>query len=313
MRIVLVEPSRTVRRIVTGMIEAWGHDVCSAVDAGEALDHVQADKSIRAVITSAELASSSGVRLVADARRLAGTQRPLYIIMMSSTDERAKMVQALDNGADDFISKPPAPEELRARLRAADRITTMQAELIALASTDSLTGLLTRRAFVGAAEDMLERAKSGHPLSVLVCDLDRFKAINDTYGHEVGDAVLQKVSAEIKSIGVPAGRLGGEEVAMLLAARLDEAVALAERFRQSVGALAIEVAGEAIAVTCSVGAAEWKPDEGIDALLRRADLALYEAKRAGRNRVVAEASSLSQDRSQHHQGWRGITQLAACG
>jgi two-component system, cell cycle response regulator len=308
MRIALVEPSRTVRRIVTGMIEAWGHDVCSFVDGGEALDHVQADKSIRALITSAELASSSGVRLVADARCLAGTQRSLYIIMMSSTDERAKMVQALDNGADDFISKPPAPEELRARLRAADRITTMQAELIALASTDSLTGLLTRRAFVGAAAEMLERAKSGHPLSVLVCDLDRFKAINDGYGHEVGDAVLQTVSAEVKSIGAPAGRLGGEEVALLLEARLDEAVALAERLRQSVGALVIEAAGETIAVTCSIGAAEWRPDESIDALLRRADLALYEAKRAGRDRVVlADTFALSQE----HQGWRGVARLAA--
>jgi two-component system, cell cycle response regulator len=305
MHIALVEPSRTVRRIVTGMIEAWDHDVSSFMDAAEALERVQGDRSIRAVITSAELPSTSGARLVAEARMLAGTQRPLYIIMMSSTDERAKMVQALENGADDFISKPPAPEELRARLRAADRITTMQAELIALASTDSLTGLFTRRAFIGAAEEMLEKARSGHPFSVLVCDLDRFKAINDTYGHEVGDAVLRRVGAQIKSLDVPAGRLGGEEVALLVAAPLEEALALAERFRQSVSVLAVESGGDRITVTCSVGAAEWLPEEGIDALLRRADIALYEAKRCGRNRVVAAAGfSPRQDHAGRHNAGR---------
>jgi two-component system, cell cycle response regulator len=294
MRIALVEPSRTVRRIVTGMIEAWDHDVRPFTDSGEALEQLQLDKKIRALITSAELPSSSGARLVADARRLAGTQRPLYILLMSSSDERAKMVQALDNGADDFISKPPAAEELRARLRAADRITMMQAELVALATTDSLTGLMTRRAFVATAEEMVERAKVGHPLSVLVCDLDRFKAINDTHGHDIGDVVLQRVSAAVKAMGAPAGRLGGEEVAMLLEAELDEAVALAERFRQSVGMLAIQAGETTIGISCSIGVAQWKPAETIDVLLRRADLALYEAKHAGRNRVmVADAFSLS--------------------
>ena len=310
MRIALVEPSRTVRRIVTGMIAAWDHDVCSFMDAGEALERVQADRNIRALITSAELPSTSGARLVAEARTLAGTQRPLYIIMMSSTDERAKMVQALDNGADDFISKPPAPEELRARLRAADRITAMQAELVALATTDSLTGLLTRRAFIGAAGQMLENARSGHPLSVVLCDLDRFKSINDAYGHEAGDAVLRHVGAQIKSLDVPAGRLGGEELAILIAAPLEHAVAFAERFRQSVAALAIEAGEQTIAVTCSIGAAEWQPEEGIDALLRRADIALYEAKRSGRDRVVAAGTFSS---PQDHTGWRGVARLSARG
>jgi PleD family two-component response regulator len=180
MRIALVEPSRTVRRIVTGIIEPWGHEVCPFMDAPEALAFLRTEKNVRALISSAELASTSGIQLVSDVRTLAGAQRPLYIILMSSSDERSRMVQALDNGADDFISKPPAPEELRARLRAADRITLMQADLVTLAMTDSLTGLLTRRAFVEAAVRMLKCACSGHPVSVLICDLDKFKAINDT-------------------------------------------------------------------------------------------------------------------------------------
>jgi two-component system, cell cycle response regulator len=273
------------------------------MDAPEALGCLQADSDIRALITSTVLASTSGMQLVSDARTLAGTQRPLYIVLMSSSDQRSKMIQALDNGADDFISKPPAEEELRARLRAADRITSMQAELITLATIDSLTGLLTRRAFVAAAEKMSNRISAGHPLSVLICDLDKFKAINDTHGHETGDVVLKKVSEELKAIKMPAGRLGGEEVALLIEGRLDEAIEIAEGFREAVGKLAIRAGHGTIGVTCSIGGAEWEPGDTLDALLRRADVALYEAKRTGRNRVVAADSF---PMSNEHEQWRGV-------
>ena len=308
MRIALVEPSRTVQRIVTGIIEPWGHEVRTFMDAPEALACLQAERDVCVLITSAELVSTSGVQLVSDARALAGAQRPLYIVLMSSSDQRSKMIQALENGADDFISKPPAPEELRARLRAGERITSMQAELIALATIDSLTGLLTRRAFVAAAERMVERAMAGRHFSVLICDLDKFKAINDTYGHETGDLVLRKVSEELRAIDVPTGRLGGEEVALLTDGHLDDAVDLAERIRESVSKLVIRVGNRTIGVTCSIGAAEWEPGDTIDTLLRRADAALYEAKRTGRNRVVAADSFALSD---EHRRWRGIARTAA--
>jgi diguanylate cyclase (GGDEF)-like protein len=308
MRIALVEPSRTIQRIVTGIIEPWGHEVHTFMDAPEALACLRADTDIRTPITSAELGASSGIQLVSEARMLADAQRPLYIILMSSSEQRSRMVLALDSGADDFISKPPAPEELRARLRAADRITSMQAELIKLATIDSLTGLLTRRAFVAAATRILNRATAGHPLSVFIGDLDKFKAINDTHGHEAGDAVLRKVSEELKLMDMPAGRLGGEEVALLMEARLDGAVELAERFRKSVGEFSIRAGDATMGITCSIGVAEWKPGDTIDALLRRADVALYEAKHAGRNRVVAAGSfSLSKE----HELWRGVARTLA--
>jgi len=307
MRIALVEPSRTVQRIVTGIIEPWGHEVRTFMDAPEALACLRAERDVCVLITSAELASTSGAQLVSAARALAGAQRPLYIVLMSSSDQRSKMIQALENGADDFISKPPAPEELRARLRAGERITSMQAELITLATIDSLTGLLTRRAFVAAAERMVERAAAGRHFSVLICDLDKFKAVNDTYGHETGDLVLRKVSEELRAIDAPAGRLGGEEVALLTDGHLDDAVDLAERFRESVSNLAIRVGNRTIGVTCSIGAAEWEPGDTIDTLLRRADAALYEAKRTGRNRVVAADSFALSD---EHKRWRGIARTA---
>jgi len=307
MRIALVEPSRTVQRIVTGIIEPWGHEVRTFMDAPEAVACLQAEREICVLITSAELASTSGVQLVSEARSLAGAQRPLYIVLMSSSDQRSKMVEALENGADDFISKPPAPEELRARLRAAERITSMQAELITLATIDSLTGLLTRRAFVAAAEHMLQRASAGRHFAVFICDLDKFKSINDTHGHLAGDLVLKKVSEELRMLEKPAGRLGGEEVGLLMEGHLDDAVDLAEQFREAVSSLAIRAGNQAIGVTCSIGAAEWEPGDTFDSLLRRADAALYEAKRTGRNRVVAADSFAL---AEGHKRWRGVSRAA---
>ena len=222
---------------------------------------------------------------------------------MSSSEERSKVVEALDSGADDFISKPPAPEELRARLRAADRITSMHAELIQLATTDALTGLLNRRAFVERLEDRISGTRNKVRISVLIGDLDKFKAINDSFGHEIGDRVLRTVSNELSTLQVPVGRLGGEEFAVLLDSNLEDAVEVAEYLRESISGLAVGVGSEIVEVTCSFGAAEWEPGDTVDSILRRADIALYEAKRMGRNRVIAADNF---QLSEAHQRWRGI-------
>lgn len=240
MRLALIEPSRTVQRIITGAIERWGHEVQCFVDGPQALGYLQADSDVRGVISSIELASYSAMQLVRDARALTGTQRPLYILIMSSSDKRSKMIEALENGADDFISKPPAPEELRARLRAADRITSMQAELVHYATKDFLTGVLNRRAFVEAAAKSLQWASHGYRFSILLCDLDKFKAVNDNYGHDAGDLVLQKFSDAARATGLTVGRLGGEEFALLVEKPLEGAVLAAEDFREVIAGLVIK-------------------------------------------------------------------------
>ena len=303
MRIALVEPSRTIGRIVTAMVDQWNHEISWFSDADAALSCLATDRSIRALITTAELPSMSGAQLCEKARLMSGSSRPLYIIMMSCSDERGKLVEALENGADDFISKPPAPEELRARLRAAERLTTMQDELIQLATTDSLTGLLTRRAFFDRSKQVFERAANQSSISMLVCDLDHFKLVNDRYGHDAGDLVLRKVAEEAQQLGVPVARLGGEEFAFLLEMSLDDAVEAAERFRHGVMELAVRSGNDVIPVTCSIGAAEWEPGDTIDRLLRRADMSLYEAKHAGRNRVIAADSFPI---SKEHEQWGGV-------
>src|SRR5512141_331182 len=183
MQIALVDPSRTVRRIVTDLVRQWNYDVCPLFDGAEALSYIQQNDSIRVLMTSAELPSLSGVELCVRVRALLENRRPLYIILMSSNDEHTQRVQALDNGADDFISKPPVADELRARLRTADRVTSMQAELVMLATSDTLTGLSNRRAFFENAAKVIARAQRGQAVAALMLDLDHFKQVNDNHGH----------------------------------------------------------------------------------------------------------------------------------
>src|SRR5438876_245001 len=130
MRIALVDQSRTIVRIVTDLIQADGHEVLGFTDPRSALAELGADSEIRALVTNIQLESLSGIELCAAARELVGTRRPLYVILMSSSDDKEIAIRALDCGADDFMRKPPDREELRARLRLADRVTSMQAELI---------------------------------------------------------------------------------------------------------------------------------------------------------------------------------------
>jgi PleD family two-component response regulator len=146
---------------------------------------------------------------------LAARERPLYILVTTSRADRRTAIEALDCGADDVIAKPPAPDDLYAKLRVGERIVTLQRELIDLAITDPLTEICNRRAFFIEAEKALEDARRAGALSVILFDVDRFKGINDDYGHDVGDRVLRAIAKEARrSIGV-VGRLGGDEFGIL--------------------------------------------------------------------------------------------------
>ncbi len=307
MHIVLVDPSRTVRRIVTDLVHHWENDVCQFSDGAEALSYIQQHDSVRVLITSAELPSMSGVELCRRVRASLENRRPLYIIMMSSNDELTKCVQALDNGADDYICKPPIAEELRARLRTANRVTSMQGELLRLATTDFLTGLANRRAFFERAAKAVERAQHGIATSAIMMDLDHFKQINDVYGHDIGDAVLQRVAIEIAPLPGITGRLGGEEFVLLVESPLSDAVDIAQEYRRSIERLQIFSGEQRVVVTCSFGVAEWESNDTIDTLLRRSDLALYQAKTTGRNKVVAGDTFVL---STEHDAWRGAARVA---
>jgi diguanylate cyclase (GGDEF)-like protein len=285
MRVVLVDPSRTMRLFVTRLLEARDHEVRPFADGPEALACMREDTEVAALITSGELGAMSGLELCWETRVLAGRDRPIYVILMSSSIDKSKLGEALDSGADDFISKPPVADELYARLRAAERLGAMQRELVRLASVDALTGLHNRRVFFELAEEA--RNEDG-ALTAIMLDIDHFKRINDLYGHDVGDQAIAAVAKATATEGAIIGRLGGEEFAMLLkGSTLPEGTALAEQLRARIAALRFDTANGPMTLTCSFGVSERKAGDSIDDLLKRADVALYAAKTSGRNRVVA--------------------------
>jgi len=287
MRVVLVDSSRTVLKAITRLLEARGYDVFSYLDGRDALLQLQIDQTIDAMIISATPLGMSGPELCWEARLLAGNRRPLYLLMMSSNQNERNVVEALDSGADDFISKPPVAEELYARLRVAERLNRMQRELIALATIDALTGVFNRRAFFERATEACNRATVGSGLAAIMLDIDHFKRINDMFGHDVGDVVLRAVAQAAASEAAIVGRLGGEEFAILVEELChDDLVAVANRLCSKPSTLELNGPAGAFKVTCSIGVSPWQPGDTIDRLLKRADVALYEAKAAGRNRVV---------------------------
>ncbi len=302
MRIALADPSRAVQKAMTEMIGQGEHKVFAFGEGRAALNCVSTDVNIRALLTSVQLKDMSAIELCVAARRLVGSWRPLFIGVMSSTSDYDLAVQALDSGADDYIREPPLAEELRARLRAADRLTALQSQLIRLATTDPLTGLFNRGAFFDNATTACRAAETGKPLSAIIFDIDHLKHVNDTHGHEAGDVVLAAVGKVVTTAGTMiAGRLGGEEFVLLEQCALDDAIDHAEELRHAINNLRFPDLGIS-GVTCSSGVAEWEKGDTIDALLRRADIAMYHAKTQGRDRIVAADTYLH---APAHEKWRG--------
>ena len=183
-------------------------------------------------------------------------------------------------------------EDITARKAAEEKIRTMNIELEKLAATDYLTGLHNRRYFMQRGMDEFKRAiRNNHPLALLMLDIDEFKKVNDTYGHEVGDTTLHQFGVTLKAVLREIdilGRLGGEEFAVLLPnTSLEDAFVLAERIRQTIANTTFEELREALSITTSIGVtALYKNMTGIDDMLRNADTAMYQAKNGGRNRVM---------------------------
>jgi two-component system, cell cycle response regulator len=272
-------------------------------DPREALFRVT-DGNYDLVIVSLGLEGFDALRLCSQIRSLDRT-RHVPILAITEPEDNARMLRGLEIGVNDYLMRPIDKNELLARVRSQVRRRRYTERLrdnvqisIEMAITDALTGLFNRRYMENHLAALIEQATGrGKPLALMELDIDHFKSINDTYGHDAGDDVLREFALRIKrSIrGIDlACRTGGEEFVIVMPETdLTVAAMVAERLRRRVAAepFSINQGARNIPVTLSIGLAALRgPDDGSASLLKRADQALYQAKREGRNRVVPEAA-----------------------
>jgi two-component system cell cycle response regulator len=278
------------------------HTVDVQTDPNEALFHA-ADANYDLMIVSLGLENFDGLRLCSQVRSLDRT-RNIPILAIADAENNTRLVRALEIGVNDYLVRPIEKNELLARVRTQIRKKRYTERLrdnvqlsIEMAITDALTGLFNRRYMESHLDTLVEQAAArGKPLTVLVLDIDHFKAVNDTYGHDAGDDVLREFAIRIrKSIrGIDlACRCGGEEFVVVMP-ETDMAVAtmVAERLRRRIAGepFLIQQGARAIEVTISIGIAALGRHDSAAGILKRADQALYRAKREGRNRVVPDAA-----------------------
>ena len=274
------------------------------IEADPEKAHLTARGPVDLVIVNATSKGFDGLRFAAQLRSQEAT-RHLPILALVDSDDRMRAIKALEIGVNDLLSKPIDPEELAARARTQikrKRYTNLLRnnldQSLEAAVTDQLTGLHNRRYMTGQLTALVARAaQGGEPVAALLVDLDHFKKINDSFGHDVGDEVLRefavRLATNVRAADLPV-RYGGEEFVVIMpGASLEAAERTAERIRLHVSGAPIRVAGgsEVLSVTISIGVAATKgPGDTPEALLKRADQALYEAKSSGRNRVIARAA-----------------------
>lgn len=304
-RILVVDDHPDNVDLLRARLSAQGYEVQAANDGEQALAAVAADPP-DLILLDVMMPRMDGMEV---ARRIkSNSELPFIpIIMQTALDSTERRVEGLDAGADDYITKPINFAELEARVRSMLRIKTLQKDLEArekeleemnqrlleMAHTDSLTGVDNRRYLEERLHEMFEHSlRMEEALMCVMCDIDHFKSVNDTHGHQAGDEVLQQFAQLLREYVRETdrvGRYGGEEFVLLLPGTpVDAAVSLAEKLRQAVEAHTFTFEGGSVCRTVSCGVAGW-PHPRIrteDDLLRASDDALYVAKERGRNRVV---------------------------
>ncbi|WP_295195599.1 PleD family two-component system response regulator [uncultured Brevundimonas sp.] len=277
------------------------HRVAIETDPEAAL--VAAKGALDLIIVNVAAASFDGLRIVAQAK--SGDARRAPILAIVEPTERPRMIKALELGAADILPRPVDTEELSARVRTqirrkryTDFLRQKLDSSMEMAVTDALTGLHNRRYMTGQLQALVGRAaQGGAQVAVLVLDIDHFKSVNDSFGHDAGDEVLVefavRLATNVRAVDLPC-RMGGEEfVVVMPGASLEDAGRVAERIRRDVASAPFRVMGgkEQITITISIGVAATTGDgDTPEGLLKRADEGVYEAKAAGRNRVIAKAA-----------------------
>jgi two-component system cell cycle response regulator len=298
MKMLIADDDPVTRRMLEATLQGLGHDVCAVDDGATALERLGQPDSPRLAILDWMMPGLDGLSVCRSLRHGSGPYT--YIVLLTARETRRDMVEALDAGADDFLTKPLDVVELRARLRSGERIIALQEDLLRTqsalehqASHDRLTGLWNRgRVLDQLTRELFRTRREQACLAVVMADIDHFKRINDTWGHATGDAVLCDLGRRMQlalRVSDTIGRYGGEEFLMVLPrADIGGGFEVAERVRRAVAAAPVADGTQEHRVTVSLGVAS-SATSGFDpaVLIRAADRALYRAKADGRNRVEA--------------------------
>ncbi|HLA85066.1 MAG TPA: diguanylate cyclase [Thermoguttaceae bacterium] len=308
-RVSIVDDDPAMLRILAAWLTKAGYQVQTFGDSREALAAIENDPP-DFLITDWEMPYMTGIELCHRVRELK-LARYIYLIFLTVRSAPTEMIEGLEIGADDFLSKPVHQGELLARVRAGARIIELERRLGMLARTDYLTGLMTQRVFYESLDKEWARVqRTGAPLSCVMMDIDFFKKVNDVHGHPAGDAVLRKVADVLRhnsrAPDVPC-RYGGEEFCILLPeTNEDNATQWADRIRRQLAEATVVVDGKHLRVTASFGVTERRGDtDRPQTLVDQADQALLYAKQSGRNRVIRFESLSESDAADDLFGERG--------
>jgi diguanylate cyclase (GGDEF)-like protein len=298
MKILIADDNAVSRRMMEALLVQWGYEVVLADDGSQAWESLQSQAPPRLALLDWMMPGMSGPEICRETRKQIGRSYT-YLVLITAREEKQDIIVGLEAGADDYLTKPVYPDELRARLRTGLRILDLEDQLVAAreeqqykATHDGLTGLLNRAAISELLRRELGRSKrDGTPCGVLMLDLDHFKAVNDSLGHAAGDFVLCETAKRLTD-GVrnydAVGRFGGEEFLVVLpGCDAEGLITRCEHILQAFRSRPIQTSEGSVSVTISIGgttSGDWAAATS-DSLVRAADAALYAAKRAGRDRA----------------------------
>jgi two-component system, cell cycle response regulator len=297
-KVLVADDDSNFRELLVESLEGWGYEVILARNGMQAWHILQMDHAPRIAILDWNMPGLEGPEICKKLREL-GKEPYTYIILLTVNDDEEHVISGLGAGADDYVTKPYYPHELRARINTGERILNIQRELIVArealriqATRDSVTQSWNRGAILDILDQELDRAtRDQQSVGVIMADLDHFKQINDVYGHLAGDAVLLETSNLMRSLlrnYDSVGRYGGDEFLIVLPnCNIQDCVDSAERICVSLSSAPIITDEGAIKTTLSLGVAASECIDNPDrqTLIRTADEALYEAKRNERNSV----------------------------
>jgi two-component system cell cycle response regulator len=298
-KILVADDDAVSRRLMERILQQCGYEVIAVENGRQAVYELAREGGPRLALIDWMMPELDGPNVC---RKIRNRHDDLYvyILLLTSKESSEDIVKGLEAGADDYLTKPCHPAELKARLHTGRRILQLEDKLVEAreemrfkATHDALTSLWDRGAILALLRSELSRSERTHsPVSLLLCDIDYFKKINDVYGHQTGDEVLEEVSTRLLD-GVRShdavGRYGGEEFLILLnGCNSGHLKKRAEDIRGSIGSSPFSTSHGSITVSMSVGALtieNWDKSIPIEQFLKQADDALYRAKAAGRDRV----------------------------